>query len=97
MPKLFQGVGTAYLTNKFGNIYANYIANPGETVVSDDKYQVFYNKDHYGTLGPKQSVGWSLDSQRNLNQAITQADDPKQINPTFLLRVGAKQTSSNNF
>lgn len=84
-----------FLKNKHGNIFANLIKEPGTTVHHRD-FNVFRSTDHYGEAG-KPKLNLSLDTQRSYKKALLKANNPKQVEPTFLLTVGSKNTASDNF
>lgn len=83
------------MRNKYGNIYANLIEKPGKTVEKEG-YQVFRNDVHYGDLGTNQ-IQFSLDTKRQLKKRLLEANNPKKVEPTFILEVGSKKTESNTF
>lgn len=87
--------GKVFIKNKYGNIYANFIEKPGKTV-QQNGYQVFRNDVHYGDLGTNQ-IQFSLDTKRQLKKRLLEANNPKKVEPTFILEVGSKKTESNTF
>jgi hypothetical protein len=83
------------LQNKFGNIYANWISEPGKTV-NHPNYIIFNKDSYYGEKG-QNLIDWSLDTKRSLKKNLLQAMNPKKVEPTFILEIGSKKTASNTF
>ena len=49
---------TIHLKNRFGNIFANVVPKPGDTLAANDKFAIFSNKIHYS-----KPIDFSLDTQ----------------------------------
>jgi len=49
--------------------------------------------DHY----KDDRVDWSIDTWMNFMKYKTDAEDPKTFDPTFLIKVGSKETRSDTY
>lgn len=70
-----------------GSIYANIISKTGQPVDPD-------NKVERSLMFMKNKIDWTITAKRSLQNFLKEAEDPKNFDPAFVIKLGSKKSNS---